>query len=236
MTVSTVEPLTPPSVALIVEVPVARPVASPAAVMVATAWRGRGPGHLAGQVLRRAVGEGAGGGERLGRHPWRCWGWPASRRSTCRAAGVTVSDRRAGDAARAWRRSWRCPSPGRWPRPAAVMVATRGGRGGPGHLAGQVLRRAVGVGAGGGELLGLALGAGSGWPASPRSTPVTPAFTVSTVEPVTPSSVALIVDVPGANPAARPAAEIVATEGSPRPRSPDWSGPAWCRRSTCRWR
>ena len=36
VTVSTVEPLTPPSVALIVEVPVATAVARPAAVIVAT--------------------------------------------------------------------------------------------------------------------------------------------------------------------------------------------------------
>ena len=40
-----------------------------------------------------------------------------------------------------------------------------------------------------------------------------PAVTVSTVEPVTPPSVALIVDVPVATPVARPAAVIVATAG-----------------------
>ena len=37
--------------------------------------------------------------------------------------------------------------------------------------------------------------------------------TVSTVEPLTPLSVALIVEVPGATPVARPAAVIVATGG-----------------------
>ena len=66
LTVSTVEPVTPLSVAEIVEVPAATPVATPAALMVATAGVGRSPSHLAGDVLRRVVRERTRGRERLG--------------------------------------------------------------------------------------------------------------------------------------------------------------------------
>ena len=54
-----------------VDVPGGRPVARPAAVMVATGVVGRRPGHLAGQVLGGVVGEGAGGRELLGFPRWR---------------------------------------------------------------------------------------------------------------------------------------------------------------------
>ena len=83
-TVSTVWPVTPPKVALIVEVPVANPLASPSAVIVATDGVRRHPGHLAGQVLGRAVGEGAGGGERLGRESLGDAGVAGVARSTAR--------------------------------------------------------------------------------------------------------------------------------------------------------
>ena len=46
VTVSTVEPVTPSDVAVIVDGPVATPVARPAAVIVATDGRGRSPRHL----------------------------------------------------------------------------------------------------------------------------------------------------------------------------------------------
>ena len=67
MTVSIVEPVTPSSVALIEDVPVATPVARPARVGDGgDRGRGRRPGHLAGEVLGRVVGVGAGGRELLG--------------------------------------------------------------------------------------------------------------------------------------------------------------------------
>ena len=71
----------------------------------------------------------------------------------------------------------------------------RGGRG-PGHLAGQVLRRAVGVGAGGGELLRSVPLATLGLAGVTAIDCRAAAVTVSTVEPVMPPSVAVIVEVP----------------------------------------
>ena len=123
LTVSTVEPVMPPSVALMVDVPVATPVASPAAVIGGHRGRRRRPGHLAGQVLRRVVGEGAGGGELLGlslgdarvgrRH-----------RDRLQDRGADRQHRRAGDRRRASALIVDVPVATPVARPAAVIVAT----------------------------------------------------------------------------------------------------------------
>ena len=95
--------------------------------------------------------------------------------------------------------------------PAAGDGGDRGRGRGPGHLAGQVLRRVVGVGAGGVNcwVVPLAMLGLAGVTAIDCRTA---AVTVSTVEPVTPPSVALMVEVPAATPVASPAAVMVATE------------------------
>ncbi len=67
-----------------------RRVASPAALIVATEVVGRGPGHLAGQVLGRVVGKGAGGGELLGR-PVGDAGIGRRHRDRLQGGAVTVS-------------------------------------------------------------------------------------------------------------------------------------------------
>ena len=67
MTVSTVEPLTTPSVALMLEVPVATPCARPVAVLiVATEVVAEAQVTEPVRSAVRAVGVGAGGGELLG--------------------------------------------------------------------------------------------------------------------------------------------------------------------------
>ena len=96
---------------------------------------------------------------------------------------------------------------------AGVDRRDRGRRRRPGHLAGEVLRRAVGVGAGRRELLRSAPWRRSGWPASPRSTAGPRRVTVSTVEPLTPPSVAVMLEVPGRHGGRQPCRRvIVATE------------------------
>ena len=130
VTVSTVEPVTPPSVAVIVEVPVASAGRQAGGGDGGDRGRGRGPGHLAGQVLRRAVGEGAGGGELLGRSPLATLGLAGVTAIDCKRRGGDRQHRRAGDAAErgADRRRARATAGGQarggdggdrraWPRP-----------------------------------------------------------------------------------------------------------------------
>ena len=63
-TVNSVGPVTPSLVALIVAGPAATPVARPVAGLMRPRGIAARPDHLAGEVLARAVGEHAGGGER----------------------------------------------------------------------------------------------------------------------------------------------------------------------------
>ena len=157
VTVSTVEPVMPPSVALIVDVPVATPVARPGRGDRGHRGRGRGPGHLAGQVLRRVVGEGAGGGELLGL-PLATLGLAGVTAIDCRTAAADRQHRRAGDAVERGgdRRGARRHAGGQ-PAPL-VIVATEVVAEAQVTWLVRSCGRVVGEGAGGGELLGLPLG------------------------------------------------------------------------------
>ena len=98
LTVSTVEPVTPPSVALIVEVPVATPVASPAAVIVATA--GVAEAHVTWLVRSCVVlSEKVPVAVNCSVSPLATLGLAGVTAIDCRTAGADRQHGRAGDAA-----------------------------------------------------------------------------------------------------------------------------------------
>ena len=122
VTVSVVLPEMLPLVAEIVVLPAAAELASPceppALLIVATRGVGGGPGHLRGEILRRAVGVGAGGGELLGQSIGDAGVGGGHRDRHQRRRG----DRQRGaarDGCRSWRRSWCCPLPPSSPVPAS---------------------------------------------------------------------------------------------------------------------
>ncbi len=206
-----------------VDVPVASPVATPAVVIVATevvadaqvTWLVRSWVELSEKVPVAV----------------KC---SVSPLGTLGLAGVTAIDSRRGRGDGEDRRAGDAIERGGDRRGARRHAGGQSGRGdggdggrgrGPGHLAGQVFCRVVGEGAGGGEAFGFPLGilGLAGVTAIERRTA---GVTVSTVEPVMPLSVALIVDVPVSTAVATPFEPANwrwwRRRSWPTPRSPGW--------------
>ena len=147
VTVSTVEPLTSPRVALMLDVPAATPWARPAALIVATEVVAEA--QVTGPV-RSAV-----EASRYVPVAVNCWVAPAAIEGLagvtamlCRVAAVTVRTVEPLTTPRVALMVL-VPAATPWARPVAVDGGDGGGRRGPGDRAGEVGGRGVGVGAGG---------------------------------------------------------------------------------------